>query len=208
MPFNVADFRSRGLKLGGARPNQFEVTIHAAFSNQKSAMEQITFVARAASIPPAIVEEIPVFYFGRAIKYAGDRVFPPWDLTIMNDEDYAVRNFFETWSNHMNALISNRMDPAVHATKYKAQGFVKQFGKTGDTIREYELDGVWPSVVDAMPLDWAAQNQIQEFNVTLAYDFWRPAGGSTGNAPYSPTLAPDSDGDSSVPLPRPRPSTF
>lgn len=192
MPFNVNDFMAQGLKLGGARPNQFEVNVYFPF--QSSEANRLKFLCRASSIPPMVVDEAPAFYFGRAIKFAGDRTFPDWEVTIYNDEDFALRNLFEDWSNRMNALVSNRMNPNVWPTGYKVSGDVTQLGKDGDRLRTYSFVNLWPKIVDTMPLDWAAQNQIQEFNVTFAYDLWEPVSTDTINVPtYTGVLADDGD---------------
>lgn len=192
MAFNIQDFKANGLQLGGARPNQFEVDIFFPF--QASNTDRLKFLARAASVPPSVIDEIPVYYFGRPTKLAGDRTFPDWELTIYNDEDFAMRLLFENWSNRINTLISNRMSSDVYPTGYKVDGEVRQFGKDGAIIKTYQFQGLWPKIVDTMPLDWSAQNQIQEFNVTLAYDLWIP-GDDTGQASlagnYSPTLSDD-----------------
>lgn len=189
--FNIDTFRAQGLQLGGARPSQFEVNMFFPF--QAGTAQRFRFMCRAASIPPAQIDEVPVMYFGRAVKYAGDRSFPDWVVTVMNDEDYSLRLLFENWSNRINTLVSNRMDSSVYPTGYKVQAEVTQYGKAGDAIRAYTFDGLWPKLVDSMPLDWAATNQIQEFNVTLAYDLWKPAttglGASEGD--YSPVLSDD-----------------
>lgn len=189
MSFNIESFRSNGLQLGGVRPNQFELNIYFPFASNNSS--RLSVLARAASIPPMIVDDVPVYYYGRPIKYAGDRSFPDWEITVYNDEDYALRLLFENWSNRINTLISNRMDPTVYATGYKVDGDVTQFGKDGHVIRTYQFVGLWPKVVEAMPVDWSATNQIQEFNVTLAYDYWVPVETSGLDGDYSPTLSDD-----------------
>uniref|UniRef100_UPI0030EEBAD3 hypothetical protein n=1 Tax=Undibacterium luofuense TaxID=2828733 RepID=UPI0030EEBAD3 len=37
----------------------------------------------------------------------------------MNDEDFAVRSLFETWSNALNRHVSNVRDPAITEEQYK-----------------------------------------------------------------------------------------
>lgn len=191
MAFNINDFRSDGLRLGGARPNQFEINIYPPF--QSAAAPKIRMMARAASVPPMILGEVQVAYFGRFIKVNGDREFPDWQVTIYNDEDFKLRLLFENWSNRINTLISNRMDPSVYATGYKVGADVTQMGKDGRILRSYQFDGLWPKMVDAMPLDWAMTNSIQEFTVTFAYDWWTPSDQpvSSTEGDYSPTLPDD-----------------
>lgn len=178
MAFNISDFRSNGLALGGARPSQFEVTLYlknlSALSASFEGLDKFKFMCRAASVPPSVVEPVQAYYFGRPVQYPGDRVFPPWDVVIYNDEDFILRNLFERWSNRMNQLIGNQMDSAVHPTAYKAGATVTQYGKNGAVIASYTFDGLWPSQVDAMQLGWDATNQIQDFNVQFAYDWWIP----------------------------------
>ncbi len=189
MAFNIQSFRANGLKLGGARPSLFEVNIFPPFGT--NAAGRVRFLCKAASIPPMQVTEVPVFFFGRSIKLAGDRDFPNWDVTVLNDEDFAIRKMMENWNNRINALVSNRMDDSVYPTGYKTNADVTQFGKNGSVLRRYSFDGIWPTLVDAMPLDWAAQNTIQEFNVSFAYDLWAPADVGAGQDDYTGVLSDD-----------------
>jgi hypothetical protein len=46
---------------------------------------------------------VPVQYFGRELKFAGNRTFADWTLNVINDEDFVVRNAFERWMNGLNS---------------------------------------------------------------------------------------------------------
>jgi hypothetical protein len=46
---------------------------------------------------------VPVQYFGRELKFAGNRTFSDWTITVINDEDFTVRNAFERWMNGLNS---------------------------------------------------------------------------------------------------------
>lgn len=173
MSFNIADFRARGLVDGGARPSLFKVIMAPPFQTVNA--DRISFLCQAASIPAAITQSIDVPYFGRTIKVAGDRQFPDWNVEVMNDEDYAVRAIMEKWSNQINSLVSNRRSAQFDSPEdYKVDAYVYQYGKQGDIIRAYTFVGLFPTVVDSMQLNWAAQNQIQTFSVNFAYDYWEP----------------------------------
>lgn len=189
MAFNVNDFLANGLPNGGARPTLFQVDFFLPFATPNGNKGQ--FLCRAASIPPAPLDVIRVPYFGRHIKLAGDREFPNWQTTIMNDEDFPLRVAMEKWSNLINTLISNEMDPSVFPTGYKGSANVTQFGKGGATLAIYRFVGLFPVNVDQMRMDWEAQNQLQVFDVEFAYDYWEPlATGVTNPSPdaYLPTL--------------------
>lgn len=172
MPFNIQEFKSRGLLYGGARPTQFEVWCNMPPNIGTNAAEKLRFVCQAASLPSFIVQPVIVPYFGREIKFSGDRIFNDWQVTIMNDEDFTVRNAFEAWSNAMNTLISNRLDPELWPTDYKQYATVVQYGKDGTPVRKYNFWGLFPSQVDNIGLQWDAVNQIESFGVNFSFDYF------------------------------------
>jgi hypothetical protein len=198
MTFNIENFKSNGLSLGGARPSQFEVQLSFPSSvvstTGSSNLSQIGAVlVKAASLPSASLGTVPAFYFGRSIKLAGDRVFDPWPVSVYNDEDFFLRNAFEEWSNRINAMIDNTMDASVSSltdlSSYKQDLVVKQYQKTGPgnsngVVRAYKLVGAYPSVVGEIRLDWEDTNRIELFDVTWEYDYWVP---TTADNISSPT---------------------
>lgn len=173
MAFNINDFKSRGLTKGGVRPSLFQVELNPNIGEDSATMEKFVFTCRASEVPAATVDQIEVPYFGRKIKLAGDRTFDNWSVTVMNDEDYLVRNMFEDWSNQINQLAGNIK--LLPANSYKAtDAIVTQFSKDGSKIRAYQFVGIFPISVAAMGLDWDSTNTIQTFDVTFAYDYWLP----------------------------------
>lgn len=181
MPFNVNQFISNGIVRGGARPSLFDVQIDFPPGLQNlpgggapAIREKIRFTCQATSIPASTVASVDVPYFGRTIKVNGDRTFADWSVTIMNDEDYLVRNAFEAWHNNINTIISNRR--LTTANGYKATATVRHYSKDGinASIKSYLFSGIFPVNVEEMGLDWDATNRIQTFGVTFAYDYWEP----------------------------------
>lgn len=179
MAFNVQDFKSRGLTFHGARPTLFQVEINnpPAGTAGGATIEKIKFMCRATQIPPAIVEAIPVGYFGREIKVSGDRTFPDWNVSIINDEDFLVRDMLEEWSAVQNSHVANlRRD-----RQYKREAVITQFGKESNVLRKYEMVGLFPTVVGPIELSWDNKNQIEIYETTFAFDWWEPIkGGSRG----------------------------
>lgn len=200
MPFNIRDFRSDGLKLGGARPTLFSVilTPPAGIGLGSSTTKQLSLLTQSSQIPPANIEDISVYYHGRPIKVQGDRTFPDWTITVMNDEDFSLRSMFENWSNEMNAFVSNRSSFGQSALAYKVDALVEQYGKAGPNsdggiIRSYKFVGLWPKTIGAINLDYSQTNTIETFDVTFAYDWWEPANFGAGET-YKSTLSDDGAG--------------
>lgn len=57
---------------------------------------------------------------------------------------------------------------------YKTVCDVYQHGKTGNTLKGYQMIGAWPASVGAIRVAWEDQNQIEVFDVTFRYDYWLP----------------------------------
>lgn len=178
MPFNVNEIRSQ-LTLGGARGSLFQVQ----FGNPANGVAdiKIPFLCRAAQIPESQLGTISVPYFGRSIKLAGDRTFADWTVTVINDEDFLIRNALEEWSNAINTRQGNiRAFSSASPLLYKSTAEVTQFSKTGVPIRVYKFNGIYPSLVTPIDLNWADTDSVEEFQVTFQYDWWDISGGITG----------------------------
>jgi hypothetical protein len=180
MAFNINDIKAQ-LTGGGARQSLFQVQFNNPANS--TANVKLPFMVRASSIPEARLGNIDVPYFGRKLKLAGDRVFDAWNVTVINDEDFLIRNALENWSNAINSLEGNlRSFSGPSPLLYKSNAIVTQYGKTGNVLRQYTFYGVYPSDVSAIALDWNATDQIEEFQVVFNYDYWLVSGGITGNA--------------------------
>jgi len=177
MAFSVETFKSR-LPLGGARNSLFEVTINPPNGGLGADIpEGAKYLVRAAQLPASTMGTIPVQYFGRTVNFAGNRTFAPWTVTILNDEDFAIRNAVEEWSSKINGNANNLRDASFGlANQYKADLTVTQFSKTGVALRTYKFVGAYPSDIAAIPLDWGSET-IEEFDVTWTYDFFTSESG-------------------------------
>lgn len=173
MTFSINDIKSQ-LRYGGARGSLFQVTFNNPANN--AGFIKTPVMVMATSIPPSTISSIPVPYMGREIKVAGDRRFTPWNVTVINDEDFLIRNGLEEWHNKINGLESNIRTLA----NYKAEGQVIQYSKDGSILRTYEFHGMFPQEISAIELNWSDQN-IETFQVSFEYDWWSVSG-KTGNA--------------------------
>ena len=193
MAFSVTEFKSN-LKQGGARPSLFKVVFDYP-SVVTPPLTRAEFLVKSTTIPASTIGSYDVFYHGKAIHVAGDRSFDTWDTTIINDEDFGIRNSLESWmgaiSNHTlntrdkNLFQSNDKSEG-DAAKYKTSLKVTQFSKAGDDLRTYIFKGAWPSALSTINLDWSSQ-EIEEFTCTWQYDSWFvSAATSASNLPVPP----------------------
>ena len=180
MAFNINEIKSQ-LTFGGAKASLFQVQI----TNPVNAIADLKtpFMVQAAAIPESTLGTIEIPYFGRKVKIAGDRTFAEWTVTIINDEDFLIRNAMEQWSNSINSHAGNiREFGSASPLLYKSNAQITQFSKTGVPIREYTFNGMFPTEVSAIEMAWETTDAIEEFTVTFQYDFWEVSGGVTGNS--------------------------
>lgn len=192
MAFNIATFKANSLIDQGARPSLFSVRIPSLPPGVFDAKSQVELSVLASSIPSSVVEQIELPYMGRRIKTFGERVFENWRVTVYNDESFDLRNMFESWSNKINMMVSNRYDNEAQAgdlSDYKVDNVeVLQYGKAGPgddsgVIRSYMFYGLWPTQISSIDLDWGRTNQIEMFDVVFSVDYWVPAIVNNGYQP-------------------------
>jgi len=181
MAFNVDQFRTV-MQYDGARPNLFEVVLN--FPNYVElrglAGSSSRFFCKSAQLPGSTIGVVNVPYFGREVKVAGNRTFADWSVTIINDEDFAIRNAMERWHRGINENVLNlrspqaiSTSPAIPGLSYAVDAEVYQYAKVGGApIKKYKFVGLWVSDIAAIELDWGSNDAIEEFTVTFAYQYW------------------------------------
>lgn len=183
MAFSISEFASAGLPYGGARPSYFNVLLETP-SGVPNISERMSLTCKAASMPASTLGSIPVRYFGREKKVPGTRIFQPWNVTILNDEDFDVRNALEIWSNLINRHEQNtRSSTMLNNAAVSSTATVRQFSKIGGPpIRSYEFVNIFPTEIGPIELSWDNGEQIEEFTCVFDYDYWKPvAPGTTGS---------------------------
>jgi len=147
-----------------------------AFSAPGNAQTKLTFMCRSAQLPGATLGVVPVQYFGRELKFVGNRTFADWTITVINDEDFSIRNAFERWMNGINSHSLNVRNPVALAPGgYTVDGEVTQFGKKGDNIKKYKFIGLFPTDLTPIDVDWGSNDVIEEFSISLSYQWWESA---------------------------------
>lgn len=169
---SINDFKAK-LIGGGARNNLFKVTLNfPSFAGGNS--ELASFLIKAASLPPSIISPITIPFRGRQMQVAGDRIFEPWNITVINDNGMELRNAFERWMNGINAHGQNT--GLMNPSSYAVDAEVAQLNKQGDVVKTYKFRGIFPTAVSAIDLSYDSQNTIEEFGVEFQVLMWEVDG--------------------------------
>lgn len=189
MAFSITEFKG-AFSGQGARSTLFRVEIaNLGGLTQAGVTGKFSFTCKAASLPASPIGVIQVPYMGRKIKEFGDATYPEWSVTVMNDEDFLVRDALESWKGKMNGHESNIMKYAGLSSglvNYKSDATVIQYSKDGRVLRQYRFVGIWPSNIGDIALSWENNDQIEEFPITFEYDYWLldPVGDSSRQAAF------------------------
>lgn len=203
----ITGFKEK-LSGGGARSNLFEVTIPSfptALNPYWSSdiIEKFNFLCKSAALPSSNISPIQVPFRNRLLKVPGQRTFDPWTVTIINDENFALRTAFEQWINYMDKLTN--ATGATDPSQYMVDVYVHQIGKGADSgrasnrasdsinntsitpLRSYKLYSAFPTNVSAIDLSYDTADVIEEFTVEFQYQYFTVGEGNNdlANSPIT-----------------------
>jgi hypothetical protein len=184
MAHSIQDFKS-ALIGGGARPNLFEVTIPGNIPGSGVLPNNFALLCKAANLPASNIASIDVPFRGRIFKVAGDRTFDTWTITVINDQDFGIRNVMESWMQSIGQYSdgSGFTNPA----DYMVNAYVKQFkrGRSGvgfdtptgsglEVAQTYKFYDIFPTNISAIDLSYDTSDTIEEFTVEFQVQYWTP----------------------------------
>lgn len=174
MAAGVFDFLAN-FRGGGARPNRYEVilTFPAGVPNGVFAAEKISFTCTAATIPASMMGVAIVPYKGRQVKIPGDKTFDDWNVTIALDNDWLGRSVFERWHDLILGFRTNVADDGmINPIASFARAQVRQLDRADQIVQQYEVEGMFPSMVGEVQLGYDQNDMVALQPVTFAINNW------------------------------------
>ena len=193
MAHTLQDFKST-LRGGGARPNLFEVSLTLPplgdgvtnVKDENYSDTNFSILCKSAALPASNIASIDVPFRGRIFKVAGDRTFDTWTVTVINDQDFAIRNTMEAWmqaigqygdaSGYTNPL--NYMTTAIVKQLKRGVSDVGKdvkFGSGLEVAATYTFYDIFPTNVAAIDLSYDTSDTIEEFTVEFQVQYWTPS---------------------------------
>ena len=168
---NINEFKSR-LKGGGARANQFKVTLpFPGYSSEGGETSDLSFLCTATAIPGQDIPMVTVPFRGRQLKLAGDsRTFGNWTMSVLNDTDFKIYKAFERWMNGINNITDN--EGLTNPNEYQVDGFIDHLDRDGKSIKQYQLRGCFPTSLDGIALSYGSNDAVESFDITLEYQYF------------------------------------
>ena len=168
------------LTHGGARPSLFDITVTAPTFSPVTSFKNMATHCNVSSIPPLTLTPIERQYFGRTVKIPGDMVFGDLSTTIINTENYSIKKDIEAWMDNINSTSTNK----GFSDSASGYGTVKltQYAKAGKSLLTWTFVDCWPQTVAELPLSYDTASDIEQFDVTWAYNYYTQAKGELATA--------------------------
>ena len=159
---------------GGTRPNRFVVTGEIGGDGSTTPINNL--YVKAASMPSSTMGIIQVPFRGRVIKLPGDRAYPEWTITLLDETSDDFRTKFEAWNEAFNSHAENISGDQAGGldltdTNLFTNWTVAQLDMQGNVIRSTTLHNCWPVEVGAVDLTYDAADTLTEYSITLSYDY-------------------------------------
>ena len=169
--FNVDQFKANMIG-GGARANQFFVGLifPGYVTAGLLATAQSAFLVNSAALPGSIVNPTIVPYRGREVKFAGERIFQPWTVTVLNDVSFNIRNRLEEWMNGMNGLQDGT--GKTNPREYQTNLYVTQLDRNNAPLKSYTLNSAFPVDLGDIQLNYGDNDTIETYTVTFQYQHY------------------------------------
>ena len=181
----ISNFKS-ALIGGGARPNLFEVELTTLPAGIEVNPDNFRYMCKASQLPASVIANIDIPFRGRIFKVAGDRTIEPWSITVINDEDFRIRNAMEQWMELIAKLDTNLgatlpESYMTNATVYQlGRGSTKSSttneGEVNAVLKQYEFIDIFPINVSAIDLSYDSSDTIEEFTVDFAVQSYNLTG--------------------------------
>ena len=186
----ISQFKS-ALIGGGARPNLFEVELTTLPNGITWDADIFRYMCKAASLPAQNIASIDIPFRGRIFKVAGDRTIDTWSVTVIQDEDFRLRNAFEEWTQLIAKLDNNlgATDPSAYMVNAKVfqlgrgsqPSSTNSDGAANAVLKEYEFVDIFPTTVSAIDLSYDSGDTIEEFTVEFQVQSYNLISGGTPN---------------------------
>ena len=169
------------LGAGGARPNQFRVILNWPGYVTSVPDREYALLVTGAALPASTVNPTLVQYRGREVKLAGERIFDPFTITIVNDTEFSLRRPFEAWMDGMNDLTDNT--GYITPRDYQVDMSVEHLDRNDGVLQTYKLNSAFPINMSEIALQYGQNDVIEEYTVTFQYQHYTTTRGRSKTTP-------------------------
>ena len=175
MSIELNEFVSNLINI--VRPNRFECVIEPPVGLINSTMDSsdLRFFIHGGVIPERTFGDVSLRYLGMTLKIPGNEEIQDLNLTVIMDNDWNVRDFFESWANKI-ADREYNIRGKMKTLFTESYIDVRPLGLQGEALAVYRFFNVFPKMVGEVELNMDTPDTIATFQVTMAYSYWKQMG--------------------------------
>lgn len=174
----ISDFYTQAQTKDFARTNLFRVlNINFGDGSTQIIGENDLVYAKTATLPSKSITNVQAPYMGLNFNIPGVAQYPGSESYVINFYADAAQTLREKFLAVINDTFNDATSTGNYFTpKQSAVIDLIQLDKQLNKIAQYQLVGVSIREVEALSYDMTSAGDIQSFNVTLAYHYWRKTG--------------------------------
>lgn len=171
----IADFYTQAQARDFSRSNLFRVlNINFGDGSTQVIGENDLVYAKTATLPAKSITNVTAPYMGLNFNIPGVAQYPGSDSYVINFYADAAQTIREKFLAVVNDTFNDATSTGNYFTpKQSAVIDLLQLDKQLNKIAQYQLVGVSIREVGALSYDMTSTGEIQAFDVTLAYHYWR-----------------------------------
>ena len=171
----IADFYTQAQARDFSRSNIFRVlNINFGDGSTQVIGENDLVYAKTATLPAKSITNVTAPYMGLNFNIPGVAQYPGSDSYVINFYADAAQTIREKFLAVVNDTFNDATSTGNYFTpKQSAVIDLLQLDKQLNKIAQYQLVGVSIREVGALSYDMTSTGEIQAFDVTLAYHYWR-----------------------------------
>ena len=171
----LADFYTQAQARDFSRSNLFRVlNINFGDGSTQVIGENDLVYAKTATLPAKSITNVTAPYMGLNFNIPGVAQYPGSDSYVINFYADAAQTIREKFLAVVNDTFNDATSTGNYFTpKQSAVIDLLQLDKQLNKIAQYQLVGVSIREVGALSYDMTSTGEIQAFDVTLAYHYWR-----------------------------------
>lgn len=143
------------------RTNNFIMTIEGVTDSS-----DLELVMQNAWLPKLSINVLELRHGNDALKFAGTASWEGGQCTII---DTLSKDELDTLLEWVNLVYKWQEGSIGLASEYKKSGLITEYASNGEYVREWKVEGLWPSDIDLGQLN-AAQAELKEISFTIQID--------------------------------------
>lgn len=122
---------------------------------------------QSAVKPGMTINAVEVQVFGHTLEYAANKTFNH-DMTVeyVENRSAQITSLLEAWANMCRSTESQH---GAYKSEYARNAYFTIFDVKGNAVKEYEIHGLWPSVVPDISFNGSSSSLIT-LSVTWKFD--------------------------------------